>query len=287
MKKEHSDQHKTDSLIRQVLKDDLPPALEEKMKERILRFRKEIEQPRQIRRRNLSVGWIFRKEVLAGASVLMLVSGGALQLIGYRSALADTVSALNTSVSVMDRIGHTGTMECQIEIPGDNGLALSYTIRWLSPNLVRVDAHKSDKMNKTLWVSESGIIIADHIHNTTEKAEGVWKITDATFRPVLWLMTPEELAERLYGKWKLRLYEQTDKPDQGLFIFLDQEEKAVLEMTVDLNTYLPLRIEKFLPESPELDEKGRSVMQAHFNWNQPVSPQIMIPKTLSKNHDVV
>jgi len=251
MKKEHSDQHKTDSLIRQVLKDDLPPALEEKMKERILRFRKEIEQPRQIRRRNLSVGWIFRKEVLAGASVLMLVSGGALQLIGYRSALADTVSALNTSVSV------------------------------------RVDAHKSDKMNKTLWVSESGIIIADHIHNTTEKAEGVWKITDATFRPVLWLMTPEELAERLYGKWKLRLYEQTDKPDQGLFIFLDQEEKAVLEMTVDLNTYLPLRIEKFLPESPELDEKGRSVMQAHFNWNQPVSPQIMIPKTLSKNHDVV
>lgn len=290
----------TDNLIRHVLKDDLPPELEKRMRERAVRFRKELEQSKLTRRLNLRligknlaqsrvwpwVGWILRKEILAGASVLMLALGGALQLTGHRSALADTVSVLNTSVSVMDRIGHTETMECQMEIPGDNGLSLSYSIRWLSPNLTRIDAHKTDKMNKTLWILESGIFIADHIKNTTEKAEGVWKIIDATFRPVLWLMTPEELADRMYGRWQLRLYEQTDEPGQGLFIFINQEDSAVLEMTVDLNTYLPLNIKKYLPASAKTGEKGRLLMQARFSWNQPVSPRIMTPKILTKDHNV-
>ena len=87
MKKEQSHQRKTDNLIRHVLKDDLPPELEERMKQRLLRFRNKLEQPKQKRSLNLMVSWVFRKEVLAGASVLMLVLGGAMQLAGYRSGL--------------------------------------------------------------------------------------------------------------------------------------------------------------------------------------------------------
>jgi len=300
MKKERSYQHKTDKLIRHVLKDDLPPELEERMKERVVRFRKEIEQSKLTQRLNLRllwnnlsqsrvwpwIGWVFRKESLAAVSVLMLVVGGTLQLAGHRSALADTVSVLNTSISVMNRVNRTETMECQMEMPGGNGPSLSYTIRWLSPNLTRVDAHKRDEMNKTLWITGSEIIIADHIKNTTEKAEGVGNVTDAAFQPVLWLVTPEELADRMYGRWQLSLYEQTEKPGQGLFIFINQEEKTMLEMAVDLTTYLPLDIKKFLPASAEIGEKGRLVMQGRFNWNQPVSPRIMIPKVLNKDQNV-
>ncbi len=286
MKKNTSHQNKTDNLIRQVLKDDLPPELEEKLKDRLLRFRKKLEHPKPKRRLDLRAAWVFRKEVLAGASVLMLVLGGALQLAGHRSALADTVSVLNTSISVVDRVGRTETMECQMEIPGDNGLPLSYTIRWISPNLTRLDAQQKDEMNKTLWITESGITIVDHINNTTEKAAGVSDITDAAFNPVLWLVTPEELTDRMYVRWQLRLYEQKEKPGQGLFIFINQEEKTVLEMTVDLTTHLPLDIKKFLPPSAETGEKGRLAMQGRFRWNQPVSPRIMTPKTLNEDQSV-
>ena len=186
----------------------------------------------------------------------------------------------------MDRVGRTETMECQMEMPGGNGPSLSYTIRWLSPNLTRIDAQKRDEMNKTLWITESGIIIADHIKNTTEKAEGVGKITDTAFQPALWLVTPEELADRMYGRWQLKQYKQTDEPGQGLFIFINQEDRAVLEMTVDLNTYLPLNIKKYLPASAKTGQKGRLPLQARFSWNQPVSPRIMTPKILTKDHNI-
>ncbi len=300
MKKETSHQQETDNLIKHVLKDDLPPELEKRMKEHISRFRKEIEESKLTRRLNLRLLWtnlsqsrvwpwlggVFRKEILAGASVLMLVSGGALQLTGHRSVLADTVSVLNTSISVTDRVRHTETMVCKLEIPTEDGLPLSYSIRWRSPNLTRIDAQQTDKINKTLWISETRIIIVDHIKNTAEKAESVWKITDAAFRPVLWLVTPEELAESMYGRWQLSQLKQTDKPGRGLIIFTNQEEKAVLEMTVDLSTYLPLKIKKFLSESIKTGEKGRLVMQAHFNWNQPMSSRIMIPKILREDQGV-
>lgn len=286
MKKEQSHQHKTDNLIRHVLQDDLPPDLEERMKQHLLRFRKEREQPKQKSHLNLRMGWMLRKESLAVVSVFMLVWGGALQLTGHRSALADTVSVLNTSISVMDRVGRTETMECQLEMPGSNGQPLSYTIRWISPNLTRVDAHKGNEINKTLWIAESGITITDHINNTTEKAESVGDITDAAFQPVLWLLTPEGLTDRMYGRWQLRRYEQTEKPGQGLFIFINQEEKTVFEMAVDLTTHLPLAVKKFLPSSSDTEEKGRLAMQGRFRWNQPVSPRIMIPKTLKQDQSV-
>ncbi len=286
MKKNTSHQNKTDNLIRYVLKDDLPPEQEERMKQRILRFRRKLEQPKQKRRLNLWVGWVFRKEVLAGASLLMLVLGGILQLAGHRSALADTVSVLNTSISVMDQVGRTETMECQMEIPGDNGRPLSYTIRWISPNLTRVDAQQKDETNKTLWITESGAIIVDRIKHTTEKAEGVSDITDETFNPVLWLVTPEELADQMYGRWQLRQYEQTEEPGQALFIFINQEDNTVFEMAVDLTTHLPQDIKKFLPSAAETGERGRLAMQGRFLWNQPVSPRIMTPKILNKDHSV-
>ncbi len=292
MKKEKKHKPEIDDLLRQVLKDDLPPEPESRMKREFIQFRESVEKSdlrqrmdiRAIWRRFFRpaawqrVRWMFRKEVLALSSLIMLALGGFMHLSGHRSALAESVLLLRTSVLVSDQMRQATSMECRVEVPAEEGRSLAYFIQWLSPNMTRVDVRKNGEIHKILWISEKGITLADHVKNTLNAFENIEQIKDPLFQTVMGFLSPIELADRMYMTWQLRQVEEQDERQQGTLTFSVHKEMTLLEMDVDLDTYLPQIIKKFHPDSKECGKERKLAMHVQFIWNRPVSSKIMNPK---------
>ena len=80
-----------DDLMKRAFADDLPDKAAAGMRDRFGRFRAETMGKRPPVE---AWAWLFQKRAWAALSVLMLVSGGLLQGLGSRNALADRISSL-------------------------------------------------------------------------------------------------------------------------------------------------------------------------------------------------
>jgi len=293
MKKENSGKFEIDDLLKQTLKDDLPPELESRMKKQLILFREKMEQPQQQLREETNgalrrlfraeglkwIKWMFKKQFLAPASIIMVVLGTVMQISGPRSVLAESISLLKTSVIVSDRVSHAGSMECSMQVPAENGQHFKYSIQWLSPNLTRVQVKKQNQdIIKTMWISEEEITIVDHATNTLHNVEEFMQIDDPELQHTLGLLSPLDLVERMEGKWRLKQYEQHGDCEWGIFPVAIPEEKTLLELTVDLCTFLPTNFKKLLADPKKESGKGKILMNVNFKWNTSIPPQLMLPK---------
>ncbi len=293
MKKENSGDFEIDNLLKKILSDDLPPEIESRMNKQLTLFREKMEQSEQERRKETYgifwrlfqgeglnwVQWMFKKQVLVSVSIIMVVLGGTLQITSSRSVLAESISALKTSILVSDQVSHAGSMECSMQVPAENDQHLKYSIQWLSPNLTRVQIKKLNQdIIKTMWISEEEITIADHVTNTLRKVKKVKQINDPQFQPVMGLLSPLNLVERMDGKWRLKQYKQHGDCEWGTFTITIPEEKALLELTVDLCTFLPTNIKKFLADPTKESGEGKILMNVHFKWNTSIPHQLMLPQ---------
>ncbi|MBN1225092.1 MAG: hypothetical protein JXB23_17720 [Candidatus Aminicenantes bacterium] len=291
MKKDDRGNHETDALLKNVLADDLPLEAEKRMKERLLEFREaeagagrlpgrtfqgiwnHVFRPR-LRPRIL---WMPRKAILAFSSILMIAFGGFLHISSRGSALADTFSLLNASISVSDRLQQTESMFCTARVSMDRGINVTYLIRWLASGASRLDVRRGGDIEKTLWITGTEIIIADNIENTSKSLESLDQIESSLFDPIIEFLSPERLSEVLYYNWKPRRAVRTDEDGIEKFFFENDKGKTVLEMTVDLKTYLPMRITKSVIDSGSPVVPGKIIMEVDFEWNQPIPPQYLDP----------
>jgi hypothetical protein len=293
MKKENSGKFEIDNLLKQTLKDDLPPELESRMIKQLKLFPEKMEQSEQQRREETTgalrrifqgeglkwMKWMFKKQVLAPASLIMVVLGAVLQITEPRSVLAESISSLKTSVIVSDRVSHASSMECLMKVPAENAQHLEYSIQWLSPDLTRVEVKKpTQDIIKTMWISEEEITIAVHVTNTMRKVERVNEINDPEFKHALGLLSPLDLVERMDGKWRLKQYEQHGDCEWSTFTVAIPEEKMLLELTVDLCTFLPTNFKIFLEDPKKESGDGKFLMNVNFKWNTSIPTQLMIPK---------
>lgn len=297
MKKEKPRNSEINDLLKQVLKDDLPPESEKRMRRQFIQFRKKIEQSGLKQRMNFSMiwrhffrpkgwqwaRWMLKKEILALSSIIMVALGAFMHISGHRSALAESFSMMRMSVSVSEEVRYTSSMECTMLVPTEEGKSVAYSIQWLPHNITRVDVHKMDEIHKTLWIVDEDITIADHVKKTLKKVDSVEQVKDPLFQPIMDFLSPAELAELMYRRWQPKQFEQKGERELGTFTFTIYDEKALLEMTVNLNTYLPMSIRKYLPGSTKTGEEEKIVMQMHFIWNQPVPQQLMIPRIIKRS----
>ncbi|UCC40238.1 MAG: hypothetical protein JSV96_01935 [Candidatus Aminicenantes bacterium] len=293
MKKEDSDKFEIDDLLKQTLKDDLPPELESRMKKQLILFRKKMEQSEQKHREETNgalqrlfhggglkwMRWMLKKQVLAPASIIMVVLGAVLQITGPSSVLAESISLLKTSVIASNRVSHAESMECSIKLLSENKEHFKYLIQWLSPNLTRVQVKKQNQdIIKTMWISEEEITIADHATNTLRKVKNVDQIDDPELQHALGLLSPHGLLEQMEGKWQLKQYKQQGDCESGIFTVAFPEEKTLMELTVDLCTFLPTSFKKFIEDPKEKSREGKILMNVNFRWNTSIPTQLMLPK---------
>ena len=192
--------------------------------------------------------------------------------------MAETMSFMNMSVAISDRLLSVASMECSLQFLSKDGLSTDTTIRWLAPEMSRVDIRQGDVTNKTLWITDSDVALADRIGHSFNEYQSVAEIEETLFEPALRFLSPERLSEAIYGKWKPKQYRVLENDEQLILVYTNLEGKTLLEMTVDLSTDLPISLKKF-STNPIHSEKAREqVLEARFVWNEPISSQLLIPE---------
>lgn len=293
MKKENERDPRIDELLKKTLKDDLPPEVESAMKRQLNLFQKKMEEyePRgkmgivRIFKRLFEINgfrqvqWIFKKGVPVFVSILMMVLGSIMQMTGSQSVLAESISALSVAASVSQELDQIESMECSGEVFAEKDKPLQYSIQWLSSNKTRVLIEKGDKIPaKTIWFTDEEIIVADHEKNRLRRIKHVEQIEEPLFQHLRSFLSPSNLVEQMEGKWRLKHSTQQGDCERWIFTVTIPEEEILLEISIDLCTYLPVDIKKFLRDSAKENRKGKILMNAHFKWNTPIPAQIMLPK---------
>lgn len=285
-----------DHLLRQTFKDDLPSYAENAMKKQLVRFRTKMDQAETDRTRAESrafrgisylkgIRWahfLLKKEVFVVVSLLMIVLGGFIQSSGSSNKLAENLSVLGTSVVVSSQMSRSQSMMCSIQMSRENEKPLKYSIQWLSPYLSKIQVEESDNTPlKTIWLSEEDIIIADHVNDTLRKERHLAQFSDPMLQPIVGYLAPTDLAELMYGEWQLKKYQQQEECRQGVFTVALPNERAILEVIVDLCTYLPVSIKKILPA----EERGEEtlVFDVRYTWNIPLSPELLSPQPIKES----
>lgn len=279
------------NLLKNVFQDDLPPGVEERMKDLLVRFHEGIGRVEQgsfrkredQRRRGFLAGsgeileWAFPRKILALTSVFMVILGGFFHISGARPALADTLSLLNALVCLSDQVREVNAMECRLQITNPTGPHQQYLIRWQLPGMTRVDAFEDGQQQKTLWMEGTDIIVTDLVHPGLRKYYGLNKFDDPLFLPVVGFLNPEQIAVIIYKEWEPRVSSEGDTHQHRSYLCVDKKSKAPLEIVVDPNTHLPLIIRQF-PSEPNTGRKGNETIRIfQFDWNKPVPPQLLVP----------
>ena len=299
MANEKEKNSKMDALLKQVFLDDLPSETERGMKSQFTQFKKNIERADELSSRTSRMVWrrfflprawdwsrrVIRKEVLAFSSITMIIVGGFLHVSGHHNTKTETLSFLNTTVSVANQLREAESMECRIHLAAEDGLYLIYTIRWLSPEMTRVDVYDGETASKSLWITGSEIAFADLINKTFQKYHSIEQIEDPVFLPVLQFLSPSNLYAAIYKKWEPRQHRKQAVGQTETYVYVNEGGKVILEMTVDLNTSLPMTIKRYPSNSAEVARALDLTMEAYFIWDKPISPQLFIPQKPKDNSD--
>jgi hypothetical protein len=284
-----------DDLLRQVLRDDLPPEQEEGLKRRLAQIKNALEQPELLPKkkrrpfRSLLQGLhglagafpVVRKGILALPSLALIILGFFMHLSGQRHVLADPVSLLNALVSVSEGIRRCSSMEGLIRIPLEDGEPLVCSIYWLPPDLTRLDIREPGETARTIWISGHDIVVTDR-DKTLSRVGRLDLIGDSRLKMVLDFLSPDVLSARIYSRWRLERCEQTG-PEEAVFALRSNMDSTLLKMSVSLNSDLPVHLEKLQPAPLSPGENTHVLMRIDFTWNQPIAPRFMRPEARAED----
>jgi hypothetical protein len=65
---------------------------------------------------------------------------------------------------------------------------------------------------------------------------------------------------------------QAEHQDKDGFLLIGQENREVIEISIDAKDYLPTMIKKYLPDSPQ-----EYLEEVRLQWNKPLSQGLPVP----------
>jgi hypothetical protein len=296
MKIQKSSQHPIDDLLKQTMKDDLTPEVENRLNIQLRQFQEKTlkqEKPQlnfygyvknffntnnPVRRLGQQ---LIKSAALAFASVvfiILLVAASFVPVTNSPGVLAESFSTLTTSLYVYQQISRVNAMQCSVEAVTGKGERLSYSLKW-TPDRTRVHIIKPDGIVvRTLLVKNDHITIIDKTNNTVRQGKGLEYMDDPQFRPIIDYLSPTNFRESLQEKWGPKSYRQQGDCDEGTFSVVNPGVKGDREVIVDMCTYLPTRMIKYRPIPTQPGKKGEVVMSIHFTWETPFIPRLIDEK---------
>jgi len=280
-----------DDLVRQALKDDLPPDLEEGMKIHFLELRRVMEtrEPQAARRLSrmggplLATGewqWMrlfFGRGALAFLSVLLMVLGGAIHLSGYQGHLAGAVSLLKTSLMISEQMRRATSMECRVQMPANNGQVMRYLIRWTFPARTRVDCIEGNVPRNILWISDGTPSTFNHGDKTLRTGKDTADFMPRQLLAAAGFLSPLEMVRCLHGHWSLMDRKSKAGRGLGFFRLSCPDGVSTLLLAVDMNSHLPESLTVLTPRSAQAVKEGDFVGQVDFIWNRKIPSELLIP----------
>lgn len=224
----------------------------------------------------------FQQEILAVASALMLILGAGMQLRGNQSVLADSMERLAVMVAVSGSLYRAVSMDCTVIKPGAGDESSQYRVRWDAAGVTRVDMNSTKGKDKTLWISKGAVLVAD---NCGEVRSMAISAMPSKWQPPTEFLTPSLLARRIEGYGLTQAERQRDsKP--GELQFAGQENPQVIEMSVDAKTGLPIRLNRYLPDSSRMGKNRVLLEEVRFQWNTPIPRELFVPDSPEAKHPV-
>jgi hypothetical protein len=299
MKIQKSSRHPIDNLLKQTLKDDLPPEVENRLYIQLRQFQEKTgkqEKPQLnvygLVKNFFTISnpvWRLGRQLIKSAAltfafvvlIILLAAASFVPITGSQSVLAESFSTLTTSLYVSRQISRTNTMQCSVEAVTGKGERLTYSLKW-TPDRTRVHIIKPGKIIvKTLLVKNDYVTITDKTNNTVRYGKGLEHMDDPQFQPIIDYLSPTNFRERLQVKWDPGSYRQLGDCDEGTFSVVNPGEKGDTEVIVDMCTFLPIRMIKYRPIPTQPGEKGEIVMSIHFTWETPFIPRLIDQKNRS------
>jgi hypothetical protein len=280
MNKMNTPEHDLDNFLKQTLKDDLSPEAEARMSRQFLNLKRTLDQPEGLAERGhwLMSRVLFRKEILAFVSAVMLILGAVMHLTGDQSVLAYSLERLKMVGAVSMSLHRATSMDCTALISGVGGEYSRYRVRWCATGLTRVDVDSAGG-TQTLRMSNKAVSIADYLGGAAHAPAITEMPSDRIWQPALEFLTPTILAQHVEEQYALMQAEGRDGAGSEEFLLVGQENQQVVEIAVDARTYLPKTLKKYLPDSGRTREKRECLMEVRFQWNQPIPQELFVPES--------
>jgi hypothetical protein len=269
-----------DGFLKQALKDDLPPEAEARMNRQFLRFKGSIRRPDTLSEAD-EWPWhgLFRKEILAVASAVLLILGAVMHLSGSPSVLAHSIEQLKVIVTVTMSLNRAVSMDCTVLKPEAGGESASYHVLWRAKGDARVDMVSAGDA-QTIWISDETISFAGSDGGEIRRVPLQAIAPGPVWQPAMEFRTPWLFAKQMEEQYGLLQTGERSGAGSGEFLITGRENGQAVEITVDAKTYLPKVLKKYAMDSSRTNVDRACLMEVHFHWNQPISDALFVPGPL-------
>jgi len=268
-----------DKILRQAFKDDLPPEAEARMNRQFLNLERTLGRPERLADVD-EWPWtgLFRKEVLAVASGVMLILGVVIQLSSSQSALARSIEQLKVIVTVSANLNRAVFMDCTVLQPEAGGEEASYHLLWRANGDVRVDRMGGAQ---TIWISDETISFAGSDGRSMRSMPLKVVAPGPVWQPAMEFRTPALLATNMEERYGLMQTGERSSAGSGEFLIIGREEGQAVEITIDARTYLPKVLKKYALDSSRTNGDRVYLMEVRFLWNRPIANELFVPGPLA------
>jgi hypothetical protein len=216
----------------------------------------------------------FRQEILAFASVLMLILGVVIHLRGSQSVLADSIERLTVMATVSGSLYRATSMDCTVLKPGLVDVNSRYRVRWDEAGLTRIDMDSTNGTEQTLWISEGTVSVADY-RGGPLRPTAITTLS-SKWQPPLEFLTPTILVQHMERNGLMQAKRQ-DGTREDEFLLIGKENQQVIEIAIDARTYLPITLKRYLPDSARTGKERDCLEAVRFQWNKPIPQELLVP----------
>jgi hypothetical protein len=267
-----------DKLLEEALKDDLPPEAEARMNRQFLDLKRTLGRPESLAEADewLWMHGLFRKEILAFASAVLLILGVVMHLSGAQSALAHSIEQLKVIVTVSLSLNRAVFMDCIVLKPGAGSENTSYHVLWRANGDARVDMVSAGGA-QTIWISDETISFAGSDGGSIRSMPLKTIAPGPVWQPAMEFRTPALLVKHMEERYGLMQTGERRGSGSGEFLVTGREDRQAVEITIDARTYLPKVLKKYALDSGRTNGERDCIMEVRFLWNRPISPELFVP----------
>ena len=269
-------------LLKQALKDDLPPEAEAGMNRQFLDLKRTLdrrESPAEAEERPWMRG-LLRKEILAFASAVMLILGVVMQLSGSQSALAHSIEQLKVIVTVSMSLNRAVFMDCTVMKPEARGESTSYRVLWRANGDARVDMLSAGGA-QTIWIAGENISFAGPDGGSIRSVPLETIASGPVWQPAMEFRTPALLARHMEERYGLMPSGKRSGTGPDEFLIVGREDRQAIEVAIDARTYLPKVLRRYALDSGRTNGDRICLMEVRFLWNRPISRDLFVPGPLA------
>jgi len=292
MNDEKKKKSRIDELIKLTMKDDMPPGLESRFQKHLNEFRLKAKreltaEERRGKRSSRIIPYVrdshpffvFAKSAFAVAALLIVVLGGFLLATRAENGLSESLANIQTGVIVAEQVRSSPVMECTARWEVKQGHFLTYSIRWLSPQLTEVRIRKPEEtITKTVRIPQGEKRLIDNLSRFEQKDDRLEQSQDPLLAPIREFLSPDLLAARMDGRWNRTGGTKSGECILEEYLVSKEDEASDSKITLDLCTFLPKSLKTVFPQDFSESHEIRSVLEVHFNWeesaavDEPVQP---------------